>query len=72
MTRTAKSKAEKIRRLLIRKRGARLDEIIKATQWKKHSIRACISRLRKQGYCVVCTRDRTGASRYLVTAEPAQ
>ncbi|MEM9501095.1 MAG: DUF3489 domain-containing protein [Pseudomonadota bacterium] len=72
MTKATQSKVEKVRRLLKRKRGAKLDEIIAATQWKKHSIRAYISRLRKQGYCVVCTRDRTGASRYLVTAEPGQ
>ena len=72
MTQLPQSKADKVLRLLKRKRGAKLHEIIEATQWKSHSIRAFISRLRKQGYCVVRTRDRTGASRYLVIAGPTQ
>lgn len=72
MTQAPQSKAERVRRLLKRKRGAKLDEIIEATQWKRHTIRAFISRLRGRGYCVVCKRDRASANRYLVTAEPTQ
>lgn len=72
MIKPIQSKAEKVRRLLKRKRGARLDEIIEATQWKKHSVRAFISGLRKQGYSITNERDRNQVSRYLITAEPAQ
>ena len=35
---------------LDRKTGARLDELVEATGWQKHSVHGALSRLRKRGF----------------------
>lgn len=71
------SKAGMVESLLGRPRGASLGELVAATGWQSHTIRAALSGLRKKGHTIV--RDNfDGASRYLLTsrasvsrAEPA-
>ena len=57
------SKLELMRSLLIRPAGATLDELMLATGWQRHSVRAGLTGLRKRGLMV----DRTkvdGDSRF--------
>ncbi len=42
--------------LLARKRGATIDEMVKATGWQPHSVRAALTGLRKRG--IEVTRER--------------
>ncbi|MEM7781510.1 MAG: DUF3489 domain-containing protein [Pseudomonadota bacterium] len=42
--------------LLHRKRGATLDEIVKATGWQPHSARAALTGLKKKGHVIEKTK----------------
>ena len=66
-------KPELIRTLLSAPGGAVMHQLIAATGWQAHSIRAAMTGLRKQGHAIQrATMD--GGTRYLIlpTAEPAQ
>ncbi len=45
-------KAKTLLKMLRRKNGASIEEIIKATDWQPHSARAMISGLKKKGHKV--------------------
>lgn len=64
-----KTKLDTVSQLIRRTEGATLDELITATGWQPHSVRAAISGLRKQGLEVLHIKE--GAqSRYVVTEQP--
>lgn len=67
----APSKAAIINRLLSRPRGASLADIIAATGWQAHSVRAFLSGLRKAGKTRAREQRRDGASAYRIVASSA-
>ena len=61
------SKISQVVKLLKRKQGATLNEMIKATRWQKHTTRAALTGLKKKGYTI--ERDKRGdVTCYRVTA----
>ena len=65
--RTCQTKIDKVIKLLKRKDGATLDQMVKATGWQPHTTRAAMTGLRKKGHTI----DREavdGTSRYRITA----
>lgn len=44
------TKTSVVKKLLKRKQGASLDELVKATGWQPHTTRAALTGLRKRGY----------------------
>ena len=50
--------------LLSRPEGAALSELVAATAWQTHSVRAALTHFRLAGFTVNRTRDETGAARY--------
>lgn len=57
-TAPSKSKKARLEGLLGRPRGATVGQLQKALHWQPHTIRAAISRLRKDG--IEITLDRSG------------
>lgn len=56
--------------LLARADGARLDDMTGATGWQRHTVRAALTRLRKEGFSVErLVREGEGA-RYRIVAAP--
>ncbi|SMX25833.1 DUF3489 domain-containing protein [Boseongicola aestuarii] len=55
-----KSKADSLRKLLSRKRGATAEQIQQQLGWQPHTVRAAISRLRSSGLPIEL--DRSGKS----------
>jgi hypothetical protein len=55
-----RTKSATVTRLLSRKKGATLQEIIKATDWKPHSCRAFLTGVRKRSSLV--RQERTGGA----------
>lgn len=73
MAKTRQSKTDKVRSMLARPQGARLDAICKATGWQPHSARAALSGLRKAGYTIErqpAGDGKGGGSTYRITAAP--
>jgi Protein of unknown function (DUF3489) len=58
------SKLVRVLRLISRRSGATLDELVDATGWLPHSIRAALSTLRKRGHIIERSRGRQGRSVY--------
>jgi predicted Rossmann fold nucleotide-binding protein DprA/Smf involved in DNA uptake len=56
------SKRSALLDLLGRDEGAHIDELISATGWQGHTIRAALSGLRKQGHVIVATKGEGGTS----------
>ena len=54
---TPSSKAGTILALLSRPKGAKINELLKATGWQAHSIRAAITGLRKRGITIARSQD---------------
>jgi hypothetical protein len=65
------SKLELIRSLLARPDGATLDELVSATRWQVHSVRAGMTGLRKQGLTITRSK-REGMTRFIIDSEPAE
>ncbi len=62
------SKKQIVLDLLKRKNGATLDEIMKATDWQKHSVRGFIAgAVKKMGHTVESTRSDKGERTYKIT-----
>ena len=60
-----KTKIGTVIQMLGRKNGANLDEIAKSTGWQKHTIRAALTGLKKQGHTIERTTVGT-ESRYSI------
>jgi len=71
MTNTKKkpTKSAAVTKLLARDRGATIAEIVKATGWKEHSIRAFLTGVRKTGSLAKEERS-DGATAYRLAVEP--
>lgn len=69
-TTARKTKISSVIDLLMRKDGASLDEMSKATGWQKHTVRSALTGLKKKGYEVE-RRQVEGISRYTITKTPA-
>ena len=64
----AESKGAKILELIGRPKGATLAEIVKATDWQKHSIRGFLSTAaKKHGLKIESTKSETGDRVYQIT-----
>ncbi len=50
-----------LQKLVTRKSGASIEAIQRRLNWQPHTIRAEISRLRKQGIVVICTPTPKGS-----------
>ena len=61
------SKGDKIHKLLCRKSGASITQLMKATGWQAHSVRAGLTRLRKSGHIIRRTRSKKGEAVYFAT-----
>ena len=62
---TTNTKEAKVVALMTRKSGATLAQITKATGWQSHTVRAALTRLRKQGFAI--KREQADAvSRYRI------
>jgi len=59
------SKISKVVSLLKRKEGATLDQLVKATGWQKHTVRASLTGLKKKGHAVERS-EIEGRSRYAI------
>ena len=65
-----RTKSATVTRLLSREKGATLDEIAKATDWKPQSCRAFLTGIRKKAR--VLRQERPdGATSYRIVEEPA-
>lgn len=60
----AESKTIIVTKLLIRTRGATMDEMIAATSWQAHSVRAFLSGLRKKGNVLIKEQRKSGQLAY--------
>jgi len=58
------TKPDTILKLIQRRSGATLTDLIKATNWQPHSIRSAIARLRKRGISIVCAESQKRGSFY--------
>lgn len=66
------TRVSEIRKMLEGRRGATLEALCAATGWQKHSVRAALSGLRKQGYEIARSKaagDEGGTS-YRIVARP--
>jgi hypothetical protein len=64
------SKLAQVIKMLQRRHGATIDELIDATDWLAHATRAALTGLRKRGYAVVIDRSERG-SFYRIQADPS-
>ncbi len=65
------TKIGKVVRLLKRKDGATLDQLVKATSWQKHTVRASLTGLKKKGHAI----ERSavdGTSHYAISSAASQ
>jgi hypothetical protein len=60
------SKSDTVIKLLLRAKGATPLELIAATDWQPHSVRAFLSGLRKKGRSIVREPRKTGPAAYRI------
>jgi hypothetical protein len=65
------SKSDTVIKLLLRAKGATPLELIAATDWQPHSVRAFLSGLRKKGRVIVREARKSGEFAYRIVAEPS-
>ena len=58
------SKQATIAAMLQQRNGTTITELMAATGWQSHSIRAALTGLRKSGHQIERQRDQSGATRY--------
>ena len=63
------SKTAKILDLLKRPGGVTLKELMKATDWQAHSVRAALTGLRKEGKDLVRAKDAGGVTHYRLASQ---
>ena len=67
----AASKSDTVIKLLLRAKGATALELIAATDWQAHSVRAFLSGMRKKGRAIVRETRKSGELAYrIVSAGP--
>lgn len=64
---TAQPKSVIVTKLLRRGKGATLAELLDATAWQPHSVRAFLSGLRKKGEVLVKEQRKSGDTAYRIT-----
>ena len=64
---TKQTKHSLILSLLAKPEGATLETLIKATEWKSHSVRGYLSSLRKKGHEINSMLDHNGDRVYHIT-----
>lgn len=62
-------KPEIILKLVKRSKGARMQDLQKATGWQAHSIRAALAGLRRKGVQIERQKGKDGVSRYSLAGE---
>lgn len=64
------SKLDTVIKLLERPEGATIDDLVKATQWQKHTVRSAISHtlVKKKGYEVASDKPKGGERIYKIAA----
>ena len=67
----AESKSVIVTKLLTRTRGATMEEMMTATTWKAHSVRAFLSGLRKKGSVLAKEQRKSGQLAYRMTKPAA-
>ena len=67
---TAPPKSETVKKLLLRKTGATANELVAATSWQPHSVRAYLSGLRKKGSTIIREERRDGCKAYRLAKTP--
>jgi hypothetical protein len=67
-TRARPSKKAAILALLERPNGAAISDLIEATGWQVHSVRAALTGLRKEGKELVRDKDAAGITHYRLAA----
>lgn len=67
-SRPALTKAATVAKLLSRNRGATLAEVMTATNWQSHSVRAYLSGLRKKGKVLIKEARKDGETSYRMEA----
>jgi hypothetical protein len=55
--------------LLQRPAGATIDDLMTATNWQSHSVRAALTGLRNEGREIVRVRNDAGVTQYRIAAE---
>jgi hypothetical protein len=60
------SKSTQVIKLLSRGRGATSNEIVEATGWQRHTVRAFLSRLRKKGTTLIRESRKSGEPAYRI------
>jgi hypothetical protein len=62
------SKLDAVAKLLMRPEGATVDDLVAATGWQKHTVRACISHalVKKRGYTIVSDKPQGGKRVYKI------
>ena len=65
------SKADGVIKLLLRAKGATPLELIAATDWQAHSVRAFLSGLRKKGRSIAHEARKNGEFAYRIVVTPA-
>ncbi len=63
------SKLNAVTELLLRPEGATVDDMVAATGWQKHTVRACLSHAlaKKRGYKIVSDKPQGGQRIYKIT-----
>jgi len=71
-TKTKPTKAAIVVKLLKRKCGASLEELMKTTGWQPHSVRGFLSGTikKRMGLDLASKRDGNGGRRYFITGAP--
>lgn len=69
-TRARTSKSEVVAKLLARPKGATVDDMITATGWQPHSVRAFLSGLRKRGHVLIRKERKDGRCAYRIGEVP--
>lgn len=68
----AHSKAERVLQMLQREAGAAMAQLMEATGWQEHSVRAAITGIKKRGYQVVRRRDGENSTWAIVSQASAE
>ncbi len=71
LTQTTRTKKVRLITLLKMPKGARTPTICKSLGWQKHTVRAALSGLRKEGHLVVTSKSpRDGVTVYRIESSP--